>query len=275
MISFPNAKINLGLNVLESREDGFHNIETIMLPISMCDSLEIIIDHQVGKNSCELKVFGNVVNGTDSDNLCYKAYQVLAERFDLQAVKIRLLKKIPMGAGLGGGSADAAFTIKMLNQLFRLDLSNKAMQEICTELGSDCSFFIDNKSALVSGRGEQLNSIELNLAGYQIVVVYPDIHIHTGEAYAAIRPDINKTGQLAGIVQQSIDEWKNKITNDFEISAFDLYPELKVIKEHLYEQGAIYASMTGSGSALFGIFERKLDAGMELKKYQVAYCKFL
>jgi len=277
MISFPNAKINIGLNVIERREDGFHNVESVMVPITYCDSLEIILNGDETTIKCDLGVLGNSVKGAVSDNLIFRAYELVASQYELPAVRIRLLKTIPMGAGLGGGSADAAFTIRMLNDLCGLDLSTELMQTMCAELGSDCSFFIENHPALVSGRGEKLQSINLDLSGYCIVVIYPNLHINTKEAYSAITSDPDSSGQLAGMIQEPIENWKNGIQNAFESSVFDRFPELSSIKDHLYQLGAEYATMTGSGSAIIGIFEKEttLDLEAEFSTYAAKSCKFL
>jgi len=169
-------------------------------------------------------------------------------------VKMRLLKNIPMGAGLGGGSADAAFSVKLLNNLFEINISNTEMEELCAELGSDCSFFIRNESALASGKGETLASVSLGLSGFHVVVIHPELHINTAEAYAGISPDPSKKGMLANALKAPIEHWRGSINNDFEKGAISRYPELGIIKEQLYESGASYASMTGSGSSFFGLF---------------------
>lgn len=254
MITFPNAKINLGLNIVERRNDGFHNLESIMIPVLLCDSLEIVRDTDNDKVGCDLQVFGLEVDGGVFDNLCCKAYNIMAKRFDLPAVKMILLKNIPIGAGLGGGSSDAAFTVKMLNRLFELDLSDNVMRSICSELGSDCGFFIQNEVALASGRGEVLHPLKLDLRRYHIVIVCPELHINTKGAYALINPDGTRIGHLTESLKHPIEHWKEIIGNDFEENIFKQFPDLNNIKNRLYSQGALYASMTGSGSGFYGIF---------------------
>jgi len=255
MLTFPNAKINLGLNVLEQRNDGFHNIETVMLPIPLCDSLEIVPDYQNGSGNCNLEVLGKRIDGDISDNLCYQAYEKLSEQFDLPSVKIRLLKNIPMGAGLGGGSADAAFTVKMLNSMFELNLADDVINSLCAELGSDCSFFLRNVPALATGKGDKLTDVAINVSGLQILLIMPDLHISTQLAYQNCTIDSGAKGKLHGVLGQNSNEWKDRMHNAFEKSVFAQYPELKGIKKKLYDLGAIFASMSGSGSAIYGLFE--------------------
>jgi len=249
MISFPNAKINIGLSILEKRSDGFHNIESIFYPVYCCDVLEI--------NKCDTFQFTQTGITLDKGtNLCVKAYQLLKEVFDIANVKIHLHKAIPVGAGLGGGSSDAAFTIKTLNTLFKLQLSNVEMKEFAAQLGSDCAFFIDNKPAFATGRGEILNNIELVLNKYFIYIAYPNVFISTPEAFRGIIPS-HKTKSLSELIKLPISNWKNNISNDFEESIFLKYPQIKAAKDKFYQMGAIYASMSGSGSAVYGIFENE------------------
>ena len=269
MITFPNAKINLGLNVIERREDGFHNIESVMVPIPLCDSLEIVPDNEAALGNCNMEVYGFNVNGAVSENLCFRAYTQLAEQYALPAVKIRLLKNIPMGAGLGGGSTDAAFTIKLLNQLFGLNISSSEMEVLCSGLGSDCSFFIGNEIALVRGRGEVLNAFGLDLKGYHIAVVYSGLHIDTGGAYSRITPDPSRRDQFNTILDSPISQWEGALVNDFESGAFKKHPQLQAIKEKLYKNGATYASMSGSGSSLYGLFKDAVELDQEFGEYQV------
>lgn len=270
MITFPNAKINLGLHVLEQREDAFHNIESAIVPVSLCDSLEIVPDYKVASGHCSIEVYGLNVQGALSENLCYRAYMLLTERYNLPAVHIRLLKNIPMGAGLGGGSADAAFTIKMLNDLFGLKMTTELMEGHCAELGSDCSFFIGNVMALASGRGEILDAFNSDmLVGYQVVVVHSGMHIDTGEAYSKITPDASKRDQLMDILANPMGQWKDTLENDFEAGAFAKYPQLQSIKDQLYDNGAAYASMSGSGSSLYGLFKDTIPQDLQLGEYRV------
>jgi 4-diphosphocytidyl-2-C-methyl-D-erythritol kinase len=270
MITFPNAKINLGLHVLDRREDGFHNIESVIVPVSLCDSLEVVPDYKVASGHCSMEVYGLKVQGGLSENLCCRAYSQLAEQYSLPAVNIRLLKNIPTGAGLGGGSADAAFTIKMLNDLFGLKMTTELMEGHCAELGSDCSFFIGNATALTSGRGEMVDAFNSDmLVGYQVVVVHPGLHIDTGEAYSNITPDASKRGQLMNILANPMGQWKDTLVNDFEAVVFTQYPQLQSIKEKLYDNGAVYASLSGSGSSLYGLFKDTMLQDLQFGEYQV------
>ncbi|NOX47919.1 MAG: 4-(cytidine 5'-diphospho)-2-C-methyl-D-erythritol kinase, partial [Chlorobi bacterium] len=250
MLSFPNAKINLGLSITGKRLDGFHNIETIMVPIGLCDVLEII----------EAKAFhfsfatsGLEIKGDENQNLVVKAWNLLQVRFDLPPVKIHLHKAIPMGAGLGGGSSDAAFLIKNINTLFGLKLSVEQMEAFALELGSDCPFFIRDKPVLATGRGELFEDIELDLGLYHIIIVKPEIHMETSAAYGQVTP-VQKSISLKEIMKIPISRWKGLLINDFEKPVFEKHPAIRSIKDPLYEMGAVYVSMSGSGSAVFGLF---------------------
>ena len=253
MIAFPNCKINIGLNIINKRDDGFHNLESVFYPVSLCDILEITEN----KNNEPTQIIntGLVVDCPMEKNLCFKAYQLLKKDFDLPEVTIHLHKIIPFGAGLGGGSSDAAFSITLLNSLFSLNLSNEKMREYAAILGSDCAFFIENKAAIATGRGEILKPIELNLLEYSIILVKPQINISTAEAFSGLKPETpNYSLQLS--INQHITEWKNALQNDFEKHLFLKYPILSEIKSVLYQQGALYAAMSGSGSTIYGIFEK-------------------
>ena len=253
MIVFPNAKINLGLNILNKREDGYHNIASCFYPIPWADVLEINIS-----NSFSIELSGIPIPGNKEENLIVKAYQLLKNDFDLSPVNIHLHKVVPIGAGLGGGSADCAFAIKAINELFSLGLSSKKMEKYAGQLGSDCPFFIENKPVHVSGTGNIFEPTELSLKGKFIVLVYPDLHISTGEAYSGIIPKIPKV-ENQKVINQPISSWKDSLLNDFELSLFPKYPELMLLKEKMYDNGAVYASMTGSGSTIFGIFESNVS----------------
>ena len=249
MIVYPNAKINLGLNVLHKREDGYHDISSVFYPVKECvDILEIIKSErfQFTKSGIEIP---------DGENICEKAWKLLDTDFGIGNVKIHLHKQIPIGAGLGGGSADASFTLKYLNELFDLNLDSKDLEKYALRLGADCPFFIDNTPKLVEGIGEKMTSIDLDLSNYEIRLVNPDIHISTKEAYSGIVP---KTPVLSveKIIELPIIEWKGKLKNDFEESIFEKHQQLEGIKDELYKQGSIYSSMSGSGSIVFGIFEK-------------------
>jgi 4-diphosphocytidyl-2-C-methyl-D-erythritol kinase len=254
MIAFPNAKINFGLNVLEKRIDGFHDIETIFYPIELCDVLEIIPS---GREVVSFTSTGLTIPGNEQTNLCLKAYHLLSSIFHLPPVSIHLHKVIPVGAGLGGGSSDGAFTIKLLNELFLLGLSDDLMMDYARKLGSDCAFFIINRPVFAYNKGDHFEPLEPDLSGYRIEVMTPDIHINTAEAYSMI--DLHTESWTHGsplkeIIRKPIPEWKKFMINDFEKPVFKKYPELERMKQDLYTKGALYVSMTGSGSSFYGIF---------------------
>lgn len=256
MISFPNCKINLGLHITGKRADGFHNLETVFYPVSLQDALEL----QTASSSFDETEFtssGLPVAGNPADNLCVKAYQLLKKDYpQLPPVKVHLHKAIPMGAGLGGGSADASFMLKMLNKKFQLNLSTGQLINYALQLGSDCPFFIINKPCFATGRGEVLEEITTDLAAYSIILVNPSIHINTGWAFTQISPAL-PAKSVKEIVCQPVETWKTELRNDFEIPVSKAHPAVKAIKDTLYENGAIYAAMSGSGSTLFGIFDRQ------------------
>ena len=256
MIAFPNAKINLGLNITKKRPDGYHELESCFFPIGWSDILEIIPSDKLEFNSTGIEI-----PGKPDQNLCLKAHQLLCVDFDLSPVKMHLHKIIPIGAGLGGGSSDGAFALKVMNDLFELNLTNSELESYAAQLGSDCPFFIQNRSKYVTGTGGNFSDIKVDLSGKQLIVVKPDLHISTGEAYAGIIPKPTTHDCKKIIEEQSITEWKDSLYNDFEGSIFPKHPEISALKSNLHDQGAIYASMTGSGSAVFGIFE----AGEEVK----------
>lgn len=255
MIAFPNAKINIGLNVIEKRPDGFHNIESIFFPIlDVKDILEIV--ENFDSSDVVFSSSGITIPGNKNENLCLKAYHLIKNDFDIPPVKIHLHKIIPIGAGLGGGSSDAAFTLKILNQLFHLEISQKKLLEYARQLGSDCAFFIVNKPIYAFNKGDEFYDVELNLNNYKILVDYPSIHISTADAYAGITPKKPRYSILE-LIKNPIESWKNNIFNDFEKSILKKFPEIEESKIKMYQNGAIYASMTGSGSAVFGIFDNK------------------
>lgn len=254
MVIFPNAKINLGLSVLKKRSDGFHQIESVMYPISINDALKLIIarDEKFGFSSSGINIPGKSEN-----NLCIKAWKLLQATYNLPEVKIHLHKVIPMGAGLGGGSADGACMIKLIDQVFGLNLSVGRMEDYARQLGSDCAFFINNQAALAYDKGDQLKPVELDLTGYFLILVKPDVHINTAEAYAGIIPKVPET-PMEEIIRFPIEEWKDRLKNDFETRIFKTHPILSETKEILYQTGAVYASMTGSGSAIYGLFKKEV-----------------
>jgi 4-diphosphocytidyl-2-C-methyl-D-erythritol kinase len=251
MIVFPNCKINLGLRIHRKRSDGFHDIETVFYPVPLTDALEII----PAGNETRLTTSGITVEGNTADNSCSKAYQLLKKDFpSLPPIAMHLHKVIPTGAGLGGGSADGAFALRLLNQVFQLGLTENQLLNYALQLGSDCPFFIINKPSIATGRGELLTPLSLDLSAYRIVIVNPGIHINTGWAFSQITPAIPET-PIETIIQQPVKDWKNTLINDFETPVFTKYPELQTIKNQLYNSGASYAAMSGSGSSIFGIYE--------------------
>ena len=253
MICFPNSKINIGLNITEKRSDGYHNLETIFYPIDLCDALEFVTDEDT-KFTCS----GLQIEGNPNNNLIIKAYDLLSKEFDLPNLNIHLHKMIPMGAGLGGGSADAAFMLKMINDEFKLGLSSIELQKRAVKLGADCAFFIENQPTLAKGIGNIFEPTCVNLGGYHIVLVKPNVHVSTAEAYGGCNPQRWKT-PLEEVIKLPISEWKHHIYNDFEKTVFVAHPELADIKEMLYKKGAIYAAMSGSGSTIYGIFEKEIE----------------
>jgi 4-diphosphocytidyl-2-C-methyl-D-erythritol kinase len=251
MLVFPNAKINIGLNIVERRVDGFHNIESCFYPVEWTDALEITLSESLVFHSD-----GIDIPGDSSDNLCIRAYQLLAEDYQLPPVKLHLLKSIPIGAGLGGGSADGAFTIKALNQQFSLGISFEKQIEYARRLGSDCAFFILNKPAYCHGKGDEFERLDLSLKGKWIILVNPGIHISSGEAFGGVKPK-QSDHDLREVLKTPVSAWKGLVKNDFEATLFDKYPLLEEIKLRLYEMGAQYTSMSGSGSTLYGIFDQE------------------
>ncbi len=261
MLLFPNCKINLGLNIIRKRKDGYHDIETIFYPVELKDALEGIksgVDPHYSEIDAGVtfESSGLVVSGDVNDNLCVKAYHLLKKDFpDLAAVQLHLHKAIPMGAGLGGGSADGAFTLLLLDQLFHLHLSQEQLLQYALQLGSDCPFFILNKPSYATGRGEFLTEITLDLSPYQFVIINPNIHISTAFAFSQIKPGQPHTS-VKEIIQLPVEQWKESLMNDFEKTVTGSYPVIADIKQELYHKGAVYASMTGSGSSVFGLFKK-------------------
>jgi len=250
VLEFPNAKINLGLHILGKRPDGFHNIETVFNPIPLRDALEVV---PASDKIFNFRATGLEIPGEINNNLCIKAYQLLSKDFDLLPVHMHLHKVIPIGAGLGGGSSDGAFTIRLLNSLFGLTLSVSEMQDYARKLGSDCPFFIKNKPLIGYERGDRFKSVALNLSGYYLAVIIPDIHVPTGDAYARVIPHTPDVS-LKEIITKPVEEWKSLLSNDFEPSVFQKHPFISDIKDKLYDNGAVYASMSGSGSGVYGLF---------------------
>ncbi len=268
MICFPNAKINLGLHIVEKRNDGFHNIETVFYPIVWKDILEVVENKKCEATSskCELYEFGKKIDGDISQNIIIKAYQLLYLKVKLPPVKVYLYKNIPMGAGLGGGSSDAAFFIKLLNDKFELNLNDVQLVEIASELGSDCAFFIKNKPVFAFEKGNKFKNCTIDLSSYSIITIFPNIHSNTKLAYSRVSPKKPIVDLEEIITTSKPENWKSMLVNDFESSVFYHFPEIKNLKDKLYELGAIYASLSGSGSAVYGIFEKQYLPDLNLIK---------
>src|SRR5690554_2450612 len=265
MITFPNAKINLGLQVLKKRSDGYHDLETVLYPIPIYDALEIV-------EASETKLFISGISiPEDGDNLCNRVYKLLEAIYKLPPIHIYLHKRIPIGAGLGGGSSDAAFLIKLINDYFKLQLDSTQMINYASKLGADCAFFINNTSVFAEGIGGQFSELELDLSAYHLLVVKPPIHINTAEAYG----DVLLRGEgrsLKQAILEPIDTWRESVFNDFEASVFKKYPVISQIKQNLYDAGAVYAAMSGSGSSLFAIFDHAVCLPELAKSNQLIYC---
>lgn len=258
MIVFPNAKINIGLNVVSKREDGYHNLETIFFPVKFADALEFAEARETS-----LSVSGIQMHGDPEQNLVLKAYHLMQTDHNLPPLQFHLHKVIPFGAGLGGGSSDAAFTLKMLNDYFKLEVSQQKLELYAAQIGADCPFFLLNKPTFATGIGNKFHNIELNLTDYEIIILKPDINVSTPEAYKNVIPR-NPKFRLTEIIKTPVSDWKNLIVNDFEKSVFPKYPQIAELKQLLYDLGAEFASMSGSGSAVFGIF-RHLPINLENK----------
>lgn len=251
MLLFPNAKINLGLQVTSKRKDGYHNIITCLLPVPLYDALEMVPAKKIS-----MVITGTPIPGDNNDNLILNAYRLLRKDFnDLPPVAIHLHKTIPVGAGLGGGSANAAFALKLMNKLFDLYLEDWFLEEYASQLGSDCSFFIDNTPKIATGRGEILNPVQLDLKDKWLVLVNPSIHIGTKEAYSGLVPHASKYDLSEILQNQSL--WKDHLVNDFEESVFKKFPKIEIIKQSLYDKGAFYSSLSGSGATVFGLFDHE------------------
>lgn len=277
MIVFPCAKINLGLNIVSKREDGYHNLETVFYPIPLYDALEIkYMDEKFPSDTaCDLKVTGNAVDCDEQKNLVIKAYHILAADYQLPRIHTHLYKHIPSQAGLGGGSSDAAFMIRLLDERFRLNIGNPEMERYAARLGADCAFFIEAEPAYAEGIGDVLmpaDGPDGNLHGYYLCVVKPDVAVSTKEAYSAITPK-KPAKSCRDIVRQPIETWKEELVNDFEEPIFKMHQKLAAIKQKLYDRGAVYASMSGSGSALYGIFKEE-PKGIE-EKFDGMFCEVM
>lgn len=254
MILFPPAKINLGLNILSKRDDGYHEIETCMVPIPLVDVLEVTHAEEF-----EFIQSGRTISGESGTNLCEKAFELVKSKFAIGPVRIHLRKQIPIGAGLGGGSADATYTLLALNELFSLELSTDALRKYAAQLGSDCPFFVETGPQLAKGRGELLEEFKLNLPTLYLVLLNPGIHVSTQEAYAGVHPN-SVDIPIAKILEQPVTTWQGALVNDFESSVFERHSMIGELKQDLLDSGACYAAMSGSGSSIFGLFEKESDA---------------
>lgn len=269
MICFPNAKINLGLRIIEKRPDGYHNLETCFYPIGLKDALESVPNTKNIDFTLSVFHLGKTDHAEENackeeDNLVTKAFRLLQTNYRLKCSDFYLHKAIPTGAGLGGGSSDAAFALKIINEINELGLSESALEEYSAHLGADCAFFIKNKPIFATGIGTVFENVELSLSGYYLVLVKPDIHVSTAEAYSLVRPAFLEKS-LKDALSAPVETWKNNVLNDFEISVFNQYPDIASIKERLYANGAVYASMSGSGSSLFGLFRKPIDLRQSFK----------
>lgn len=256
MIRFPNAKINLGLNIVSKRDDGYHNLETIFYPIDIKDALEVVPAKEGVTEAYRFFQSGIPIAGDEEHNLVIKALKLVKQEQEIPPIDIYLHKAIPFGAGLGGGSANAAAMLHLLNDMFELKYNHDKLINLAQKLGADCPFFINNKPAFATGIGEHLEEVELDLSNYHFAIVKPDIWVSTADAYSMIIPQ-DADISLKEVIKMPVAEWKNVMTNDFEQPIFNKYPQICEIKEELYNQGAIYASMSGSGSSVFAIFDRK------------------
>ncbi|MGB5989465.1 MAG: 4-(cytidine 5'-diphospho)-2-C-methyl-D-erythritol kinase [Marinifilaceae bacterium] len=258
MITFPNAKINIGLNVVKKREDGFHNIETVFYPLTLTDILEIIENKDLPKGEYTYTSYGIEIDCSVENNIIIKAYNLIAHDYDIPGIDIFFHKNIPFGGGLGGGSADAAYMLKLLNDKFSLSLTTEQLEDYASRIGSDCAFFIKNEPVYAYGRGELFKEINFSLKGKYIVLVKPNIAVPTGKAYSGIKPQAS-TFDLKDLSSLSLSEWKDKVNNDFEKTVFKAFPAIKNLKDKLYSLGAEYAVMTGSGATVYGIFNKEVD----------------
>lgn len=258
MLVFPNCKINLGLHVTNKRPDGYHNIETVFYPVNWCDALEVIENEQTGAAPFTWSQTGLGIAGNPDDNLIFKAWQLVNAEVALPPLSVHLHKVLPMGAGLGGGSADAAFFINLLNKKFSLGLDVERRCALASQLGSDCAFFIRNQPVYAQGRGNEFSDVDIDLSDHYLLLIFPAVHSNTREAYEGLKPRPAQR-DLREVLHQPIQTWKQDLVNDFETSIFRKYPQIAALKEQLYRQGAVYASLSGSGSAVFGIFDHLPD----------------
>lgn len=245
---FPNAKINIGLNVVEKRQDGYHNLETVFYPIPLTDKIEI-----TESVAPEIILDGIKLDGNPEENLVMKAFRLMEKEFGIPPVCIKLTKRIPFGAGLGGGSSDAAYVMKTLNEMFTVGLSEERLEELASRIGADCAFFISNKPVYATGIGNIFTPLDFSLKGWTMLLVKPDVFVSTKDAYALVKPEATEK-KLYDLLQKPVSQWKTEVKNDFEKSVFAKFPVIEQVKNRLYELGADYASMSGSGSSVFGLF---------------------
>lgn len=266
MLVFPASKINLGLHIVNKREDGFHNIETVFYKTGWRDALEVVL----GQNEFELMLSGLKIDGTDlAQNIVYKAYKLLSLSYKIPPIKVYLHKNIPMGAGLGGGSSDAAYFIKAIDQKFNLNIPKTDLHAMAAELGSDCAFFMEHGPVYATQKGNVFEPVKVDLKAYYFLMIYPGIHSNTREAYEGITPAQSKRSIKEIVEQEPIPNWKACLFNDFETTIFKKYPAIGQLKEKLYDSGALYASLSGSGSAVYGIYKEK--PSLELSKEYLSY----
>lgn len=269
MIVFPNVKINIGLNIVGKRPDGYHNLETVFYPVPMTEALEVVVpDYSLGASAdasgYSFSQYGEHVAGDPASNLVIKALCLLKKDFDIPTVSVSLLKKLPMGAGLGGGSSDGAFMLLLLNQMFNLNLSQEQLVAYAAKLGADCAFFTVNKPVYATGIGEIMEPVEVALDGFTIVIVKPNVFVSTKEAFSGIPVKPTAT-PVRDLVSRPVEEWRDCIFNDFEQTIFPLHPEIASVKAELYKAGAAYAAMTGSGASVFGLFRGEPPLGLDKK----------
>ncbi|MEN8226531.1 MAG: 4-(cytidine 5'-diphospho)-2-C-methyl-D-erythritol kinase [Bacteroidota bacterium] len=267
MILFSPAKINIGLQIIERRGDGFHNLQSIMYPVGLCDILEIRRSPDGGE-SMRFSQSGIQIDSPNNKNLCIKAWELFTKELSLPAVDLHLHKQIPVGAGLGGGSSNASVTLKGLNRLVGNPLPLEMLHELAATLGSDCPFFLQENPMMMEGRGDILSSVSLCLDHLYLVLLFPEVHISTAEAYAGVIPAVHD-GHLREVIREPMDRWKELVINDFEYSIFDRHPEIDQLKQDLYRAGALYASLSGSGSSLYGIFPESPDLPENLERYVI------
>jgi 4-diphosphocytidyl-2-C-methyl-D-erythritol kinase len=261
MISFPVSKINLGLSIIGKRTDGFHDLESVFYPIPFCDVLEILPSPDGVSRA--INYTGKMFSETEiSNHSCLKAHEILVREFGIPPVEIRLLKNIPFGSGMGGGSSNAVEALKLMAGLFNLEVNREKLLSWAAEIGSDCPFFVDATPARVTGRGDVIEPVKLSLKGYHLLLVFPGVEVSTPWAFSKIKPGGRNEEMVPVILSGNLKSWQGIVRNDFEAVVFEKYPRLKLLKEALYSMGAVYASMSGSGATLYGIFENRTSAGV-------------